>query len=193
MSTGFSTPPTNMTVSDSENAISIPAALSLEYESVAIGYDAVASGEYSVAIGDSSNASNSYSVAIGYQVTNSISNLVTCNPYTLGGGHLYTQSAIPNSVESITSGSTIGPFTDTNGVNSDYDLYVPITLSPTSSEAASATVSITIDGTSYTLGTWNSPAGGPSLGILAHVRVPGNNSATITLTNATAGTATVIQ
>jgi len=196
MSTGFSTPtsPANMKASNADATISIPAINTVDSESIALGYGAVASGESSIAIGYEASASGEKSVAIGPGIKNPISNLVTCFPLTLSAGHLYTQYATPSTVESITSGSTIGPFTDTNGVQSDFDLYIPITLSPTSSEAATATLGLTIYAdTSNNVGTWSSPAGGPTIEIMAYVRVPGSAFVTITLTNATAGTATVIQ
>jgi hypothetical protein len=194
MSTGFSTPTNvNMTVSDSDNAISIPAASNgVESQSIELGYGATAFGESSVAIGYDATANGTNSVAIGPKVNNQRSNLVTCNPYTLGGGHLLTHNPQGSQI-TITSGSAIGPFTDSNGINSDFDLYVPITLTPTSSDAATAEVGIDLNYASFTLGTWSSPAGGPSIEIVAYVRVPGNFSASITLTNATAGEATVIQ
>jgi autotransporter adhesin len=192
MSTGFSTPPANMKTSNYDDAISIPAINTVNAGSIALGYGAVASGEPSISIGYQSNASGTNSVAIGNDVDNSISNLVSCYPLTLGGGHLYTQSPSISQI-TITSGSAIGPYADNNGVDSDFDLYVPLTLAPTSSDAATAEVSITLNATSSTLGTWSSPAGGPTIEIVAYVRVPGGYSVTVTLTNATAGTGTIIQ
>jgi len=194
MSTGFSTPANvNMKTSDSEDTISIPAINTVDSESIALGYGAVASGESSVAIGYDANASGTNSVAIGNNVDNPASNLVSCFPYTFTGAHFYTQNPTPNPVESFTSSATIDPFVDNNDILSDFDLYIPITLSPTSSEAATAVISIAVGDTSNNLGTWSSPAGGPTIEVIAYVRVPGGCYVTITLTNATAGTGTAIQ
>ncbi len=76
---------------------------------------------------------------------------------------------------------------------SDIEIYLPVTFQPTSSAAASVTVSVGPSSTSLTsLGTWTVPAGGPSITDIVRFKVPAGWYYKVSGSNVSLGTATVL-